>query len=293
MMILRLIASALPFFPLVNGNCKARPALTSASPQRSSLGQALSLTAYRVPGVNDDSYKHIGYFVYEPKGPGLVEMVFVGLPGDVGLFSVKCEHASYHSSWFRLRPNGIDKDIIHVVPEEGLEFSEYENWIVRTEAACPGGAIQKHDLTVFYATEAGDVQAIIGGVIVTLNRTWLPLIPGLYSTGDSSKFGVQMQYNISIDGTVAVELGCAGGGVTGFKKYKLVGTGLGNHYEVKPTVDGDTLEDLVGSLEAACPGVSGDEVLAETYQTVGFATEGVIFVTGNFYEGNILRRQFP
>ncbi|KAF4678915.1 hypothetical protein FOZ63_016012 [Perkinsus olseni] len=58
----------------------------------------------------------------------------------------------------------------------------------------------------------------------------------------------EMHYNVSMDGTVAVILSCATGG-TGFKKFKLVGTGIGNPYKVEPMDGGETLKDLVDTLK--------------------------------------------
>ncbi|KAF4716622.1 hypothetical protein FOZ62_004487, partial [Perkinsus olseni] len=137
----------------------------------------------------------------------------------------------------------------------------------------------------------GDVEVFLEGKPVALNRTWLPLIPGIYATDDSNElaeFGVKMHYNISSDGTIAVKLVCKDGGDTGFKKYRLVGTGIGKPYMIKPIDGGDTLDDLVDSLN--CPALSGQEVLAETYQTVGFASENAIYVAGNFLYDSLHRQ---
>ncbi|KAF4711280.1 hypothetical protein FOZ63_014069, partial [Perkinsus olseni] len=260
-MIFRLIISALPFFPLVYGNHKCPPAPQPAL-QRSGLGQVPVPTSSLVPKLDYHAYKYTGHFVYESEDPYPIKIVFVGLPDGMGMFSVKCE-AAYQSNWFELKTIKEDPDIIHAVPDTGPENDEYRVWVAGVKAACPKFNMKKNDLT-FYASEEGDVEVVLEDETVTLKRTWLPLIPGIYATDDSTEFGVKMHYNISGDGTIAVKLACKDGGDTGFKEYRLVGTGIGKLYMVQPIDDGDTLEDLVDSLN--CPGVSGEEVLAETYR---------------------------
>ncbi|KAF4725528.1 hypothetical protein FOZ63_026401 [Perkinsus olseni] len=292
-MIFRLIISALPFFPLVYGNGKCPPAPQPASRQRSGLGQVAVPTSSLVPKLDYHAYKHTGHFVYESKVPGPIEIVFVGLPNGMCMFSVECQTA-YQSNWFALKTidEGPD-DIIHEVQETGPKVYEHEVWVAGVRAACPKFNMKESDFSTFYASEKGDVEVFLEGKPVALNRTWFPLIPGIYATDDSNglaEFGVKMHYNISSDGTIAVKLACKDGGDTGFKKYKLVGTRIGDPYMVKPIENGDTLEDLVDSLKSACPGASGEEVLAKTYQTVGFVSEDAIYVAGNF-SYDILHRQ--
>ncbi|KAF4692475.1 hypothetical protein FOZ63_004721, partial [Perkinsus olseni] len=181
------------------------------------------------------------------------------------------------------------------VPAAGPERDEQGVWVARAEAACPEAMVRQQDFSYFSVNEGGDLEVSFGDNLVTLSRTWLALIPGLYSNGESSEFGVQMQYKISMNGTVDVKLGCADGGDTGFKKYKLVGTGVGKPYMVKPIDDGDTLKDLVDSLKLVCPEDTSthrfpDHYLAETYNTVGFATGEVIYVAGEFFRDGLHRQ---
>ncbi|KAF4683154.1 hypothetical protein FOZ60_009536 [Perkinsus olseni] len=316
MMIFRLIISAFRFLPLVYGGRRCRPSPKPASHAHSSPAQTPvptlpaqtavptlpaqatvpTLPAQTpvptlplVPKLDDHTYKHIGYFVYESKVPYPVKMVFVGLPGDVGMFSVECK-GFYQSNLFRLHEVEGDPDVIHQVPAAGPERDEHGVWVARAEAACPEAMVRQQDFSYFSVNEGGDLEVSFGDNLVTLSRTWLPLVPGVYSSGDSSEFGVQMQYKISMDGTVDVKLGCADGGDTGFKKYKLVGTGIGKPYMVKPVDDGDTLKDLVDSLKLACPGLTGYQLDMVNYNTVGFATGEVIYVAGEFFRDSLHRQ---
>ncbi|KAF4713813.1 hypothetical protein FOZ63_028054 [Perkinsus olseni] len=92
-----------------------------------------------------------------------------------------------------------------------------------------------------------------------------------------------MYYKVNQNGTVAVKLGCAHGGDTGFKKYNLVGKGLqgpslrltyglprpglGKPYKVSPMKDGETLEDLVKKLEDVCPSLGDEYYKAGKYES--------------------------
>ncbi|KAF4745517.1 hypothetical protein FOZ63_011897, partial [Perkinsus olseni] len=199
-------------------------------------------------------------------GSNPVKIVFVGLGDYLGMFSVECETA-YQSNWL---PLYTDKNVInmfHTVPEGGPSSKERDDLI--------------GDFTDVLVDQDGNVRAVFGGVLVTL-RTWLPMIPGFYSAGDSSQFGFKMQYNVSIDGIAAVNLGCKDGADIGFKSFLLVGTGIGEPYKLSPMDGGGTLESLVGDLKSACPGLPKDLTFVGNFQTVGFATEEVIYVTGNF-----------
>ncbi|KAF4651918.1 hypothetical protein FOZ61_010061 [Perkinsus olseni] len=215
----------------------------------------------------------------------------------MGMFSVVCETV-YQSNWFPLKKpetrfassRPCELHVIHRISGRDPEWTEHEVRVARVRAACPRAGIAGDEFTEISAGAGGSVQIFFADGPITLKRTWLPLTPGFYSTGDSSELGVKMQYNVSMDGTVDVKLGCACGGDTGFKKYELVGTGIDNPYEVKPIEDGDTLEDLVGSLKMACPGFSEDSFLTDNYQRVGFATEDVIYVTGDFITDSLHRQ---
>ncbi|KAF4687505.1 hypothetical protein FOZ63_033930 [Perkinsus olseni] len=194
-MISRLIISTLPFFPLVHGNRKCRAAPQPASNHHSGLSQSPVPTPSLEPKPDDNAYMHIGHFVYESEGPSSVKIVFVGLPGDVGMFSVECETA-HQSNWFPLhRPEG-DRDVIHVVPKTGPVKEEHGVWIDGVEAACPEADGDPTDFSAFHVNDYGDAMVEFEGDFVTLKRTWLPLIPGSYSNGESPLFEVKMHYNI-------------------------------------------------------------------------------------------------
>ncbi|KAF4703509.1 hypothetical protein FOZ62_005305, partial [Perkinsus olseni] len=221
------------------------------------------------------AYKYFGHFVYQPTGSNPVKIVFVGLGDYLDMFSVECETA-YQSNWL---PLYTDKNVInmfHTVTEGGPSSKERDDLI--------------GDFADALVDQDGNVGAVFGGVLVTLRRTWLPMIPGFYSTGDSSQFGFKMQYNVSMNGIAAVNLGCKDGADTGFKSFLLVGTGIDERHGLSPMEGGATLEELVEDLKAACPGLPKNKPSALIFKTVGFATEEVIYVTGNSILDS-LRRQ--
>ncbi|KAF4747851.1 hypothetical protein FOZ63_025697 [Perkinsus olseni] len=273
---LPLITSIIHFVPLIYGNRRCRPA-----PQQSHHSGL-------VPTFGGSADKYFGHFVYQSTGSNPAKIVFVRVGDNLGMFSVECETAC-QSDWLPLYP---DKDVInmfHTVPEGGPGSKERDDLVAKTRAACPRTNVLSGDFTDVLVDEDGNVRTVFGGAIVTLVRTWLPVIPGFYSTGDSSQFGLKMQYNVSMNGTAAVNLGCKDGADTGFNSFLLVGMGIGEQYELSPMKGGATLEDLVEDLKGACPGLPKDKLSARIYKTVGFATE-VIYVTGNFILDS-LRRQ--
>ncbi|KAF4742194.1 hypothetical protein FOZ62_010075, partial [Perkinsus olseni] len=257
------------FVPLIYGNQRCRRAPKPS--HHSGL----------VPSCGGYAYKYFDHFGYQSTGSNLAKIVFVGLGDYLGMFSVECETA-YQSNWL---PLDTDKNVInmfHMVPQGGPSSKERDDLVAEARAACPHAHVQIGHFTDVSVDQDGNVRAVFGGVLVTLRRTWLPMIPGFYSTGDSSQFGFKMQYNVSMDGIAAVNLGCKDGADTGFKSFLLVGTGIGEPYKLSPMDGGGTLESLVGDLRSACPGLPKDLTFVGNFQTVGFATEEVIYVTGNF-----------
>ncbi|KAF4709742.1 hypothetical protein FOZ62_010331, partial [Perkinsus olseni] len=259
MTVLRLITSIIHFVPLIYGNQRCRRA--PKPNHHSGL----------VPTFGGCAYKYFGHFVYQSTGSNPAKIVFVGLGDYLGMFSVECE-TEYQSNWL---PLYTDKNVInmfHTVPQGGPSSKERDDLVAEARAACPHAHVQIGDFTDVLVDQDGNVRAVFGGVLVTLRRTWLPMIPGFHSTGDSSQFGFKMQYNVSMDGIAAVNLGCKDGADTGLKSFLLVGTGIGEQYGLSPMEGGATLEELVEDLKAACPGLPKDKVSARNYKTVGFAT---------------------
>ncbi|KAF4648512.1 hypothetical protein FOZ61_002592 [Perkinsus olseni] len=201
---------------------------------------------------------------------------FVLSPDGRGMFSVECE-SEYSTPWFALTNHGTATRPLYT-------WSSYQDYLFhlpRLDAACPqlDFSFTPCLFYVFY-DEMGNLKARLRD-IVTLEREWLPLAPGEFSGSKSSQLQVKMQYNVNEDGSVAVKLGCATGD-TGFKRYSLLRQRFGERYKVIPMKGGETLQDLVKSLEKVCPDLSPVDLEVANYLTVGFAAPDVMHVRGRF-----------
>ncbi|KAF4665468.1 hypothetical protein FOZ61_010880 [Perkinsus olseni] len=288
MSVLRLITSIIIHFaPLIYGNQKCRPAVLPSKPRSSSRPQVSLPPATVESLLNDYPYASIDLFVLEPIDPNAIRAVFVVRDDREGMFSLENE-TGYQSSWFSLRKKFAQPDLLYSAPISGPGSEERQGWVEGAQAAFPSAGVTYYDFNEFRLTRLGDLQIGLGGHFHTLKRVWLPLIPGSYCTdpstyGDfSTDWAVKMQYNVYVNGTVAVKLGCQHGADPGFKYFLLVGMGIGKRYELSPMDGGDTLEELVEALNAACPTLPKDRFLAENYKTVGFTSRELIYVTGNF-----------
>ncbi|KAF4690046.1 hypothetical protein FOZ60_000711 [Perkinsus olseni] len=122
----------------------------------------------------------------------------------------------------------------------------------------PTGGIFERPGQFVYQTHGPNMFSIQCGTGAPYQTNWIDPIPGsddhdrliaeARAACPLAGIGPEMHYNVSMDGTVAVILSCATGG-TGFKKFKLVGTGIGNPYKVEPMDGGETLKDLVDTLK--------------------------------------------
>ncbi|KAF4690051.1 hypothetical protein FOZ60_000716 [Perkinsus olseni] len=220
-------------------------------------------------------FERSGQFVYQTHGPSPVRMIYFFadpvLPFVPSMFSTQCgTGAPYQTNWIDPIPG----------------YDDHDRLIAEARAACPQADIGPGDFTVFKLDQRGRVITNFGGKDVLLERVCHPFYPGTYNSEPGSPLA--MHYNVSMDGTVAVILGCATSG-TGFKKFKLVGTGIGNPYKVEPMDGGETLKDLVDTLKWVCPDLSEEYFFMDNYQTVGFASEEKIYVAGDYFISSLHR----
>ncbi|KAF4699054.1 hypothetical protein FOZ63_000629, partial [Perkinsus olseni] len=193
----------------------------------------------------DSLYEHAVRFVYQTTGPNPMRMIFLATDTGLTMFSVECGTGiPYQTNWIKL-PFG---------------FGDHRRWIAGAKAACPQAGIAASDFTGFRVDVQGRMATSFG----------------MYSS--EPKSASKMHYNVNIDGTVGVKLGCKDGGDTGFKKYKLVGMGIGKPYKLSAMKDGDTWADLNSRLKVVCPDQWRRLFSGGEDQTVRFATSYEIYI---------------
>ncbi|KAF4680719.1 hypothetical protein FOZ60_013035 [Perkinsus olseni] len=289
-MVLPVIAFISSIAVVAHGICKVKSTPTT-TPCPTTVGPALVGTTTLVPQAavgttlkpSVSIHKYPGKYVYRATGPGLAEVVFLVNEAGFGMLSVDCKSEDrdpYQTGWFELNPSE-DHDNIHYV-ESWPETVAHGAWLAGVERACPLLSVVQEDLATIGVTGQGNVEAYIADESRILERVWEPLSPGTYSSIHSDEKLVEKHYKVNTDGTVGVKLGCVDGGDTGFKKYKLVGAGIGKPYKLSAMKDGDTLDDLVDSLTGACPKLSARYFNTARYEDVCFAGKDVIFAGGDY-----------
>ncbi|KAF4680718.1 hypothetical protein FOZ60_013034 [Perkinsus olseni] len=210
--------------------------------------------------------------------PTLVGPTTVGLTTAVGTTLNPSVSMYEHAVKFVYKTSGLNPvKIVFLFADTGIAmFSDHLRWIAGAKAACPQAGIAASDFTGFRIDFQDRMATSFGGKEIFLERVWHSLIPGMYSSEANS--ASKMHYNVNIDGTVGVKLGCKDGGHTGFKKYKLVGTGIGKPYKLSAMKDGDTWDDLINDLKAVCPDQWSRLFPGHEYPTVGFATSKGVYV---------------
>ncbi|KAF4683155.1 hypothetical protein FOZ60_009537 [Perkinsus olseni] len=262
-MVLHLIAFISFIVIVAHGGCKNRGTLKPTTPcptlvvptlvGPTTVGLTTAVGTTLNPSVS--MYEHAVKFVYNTSGLNPVKIVFLFADTGIAMFSVECETGTpYQTNWFEAPPR----------------IKDHLRWIAGAKAACPQAGIVSSDFTGFRIDFQGRMATSFGGKEIFLERVWHSLIPGMYSSEPNS--ASKMHYNVNIDGTVGVKLDCKGGGDTGFKKYKLVGTGIGKPYKLSAMKDGDTWDDLINDLKAVCPDQRSRLFPGHEYPTVGFAT---------------------
>ncbi|KAF4705251.1 hypothetical protein FOZ63_002770 [Perkinsus olseni] len=275
-MILRVIAHISFIAIVAHGGSKNRP-FTTTRPAPT-LGPTPGPTAVVSTPLKPSGgiFEGPGKFVYHSSGPNPVKMIYSFadnvLHSEAGMFSIQCGTGTpYQARWIKSIRGPDDHDLL----------------IAGAKAACPLAGIGPGDFTVLKLDQRGGVITSFGGKDILLERVWHTLYPGKYNSEPGSP--LQMHYNVTMDGTVAVILSCATGG-TGFKKFKLEGTGIGKPYKLEPMEGGETLKDLVDTLKWVCPDLSEEYFFMDNYQTVGFASEEKIYVAGDYFNCSLHRQ---
>ncbi|KAF4721928.1 hypothetical protein FOZ63_027392 [Perkinsus olseni] len=213
-------------------------------------------------------------------GPTTVGPTTVGPTTVVGTTLNPSVSMYEHAVKFVYQTSGLNPvQIVFLFTDTGnamFSMEDHLRWIAGAKAACPQAGIAASDFTGFRVDVQGRMATSFGGKKIFLERVWHSLFPGMYSSEPNS--ASKMHYNVNIDGTVGVKLDCKGGGDTGFKKYKLVGTGIGRPYKLSAMKDGDTWDDLFNDLKMVCPDQWSRLFPGHEYPTVGFATFKDIYV---------------
>ncbi|KAF4745807.1 hypothetical protein FOZ62_015603 [Perkinsus olseni] len=200
-MIFRVIASISSIVLLVCGNSK-----TTLPP---------TPCPATTPKPRDHICKYSGLFVYETTKPYPLKFSFLATDADLGMFSVECRGGSFQSSWFRIQSDTAC--YLHEFPLSGPVDEARRLWCARVKAACPQHrSIVARDFIGFQLDYNGNAWSFTLGKNLTLRRVWDPLSAGTFSPTDKSQLAVKMYYKVNQNGTVAVKLGCAHGGDTGF-----------------------------------------------------------------------------
>ncbi|KAF4711340.1 hypothetical protein FOZ63_007425 [Perkinsus olseni] len=257
---------------LANGSGKSRT--TGPTPCPTTMKPPPCPTTMKPP-LCPATMRHVDEFVYHH----FFSRVTFLADHDTGLgmIFVECSAKTpYQSGWFRLQPDAKNPASIHVVPPSGPGREAHDAWLAGARAACPADTYDQDDFESFVLNEDGDVYA---GFV--LDRRWLPYVSGIFETGRGNSQEVGMNIQVLDDGLCDVTLTCRNTRTSAYH-FKLVGTGIGQGYEVTETMDMHTLDGLVKNLKEKCPDLPEEYYAVKKWNTVRFASPDAIFVTGNY-----------
>ncbi|KAF4679296.1 hypothetical protein FOZ63_000727 [Perkinsus olseni] len=249
-----------------------------------------SLSSAAVVLVNAVIPTDYGNFIYQSNGSYPVKMTFNTTKEGHARFSIECERR--YEAPFQLRPNPTEVDIgsIHEFEHTGSGAENHKLLLERARKACPQLSFKPGDFQWFFVGGKGDLNTMLQGDLVSLERQWMPLRSGRYVTPSgkaSADIELIQKYDIYPDGYIYVQLRCEEDGVevgsTRHRLFRLVAKDNGQHYELTAIPGRGDVVDLKESFMRACHMFDGsyyDVYFEEQMKRFKFAEGYNLFAMG-------------